>query len=211
MTKPPSVMPSAAAMAMRLDVFVSPPNMSISTFPDKLPKPNSRFELASRHRFGETPPVIGQKSPRKRVLKSGYTRSPRKVNCYQTGRSRFWPSCDISATKLEPSRQILGDGTVAESRASSILWTKYLAASFFPACAALHAPSSPHICWCWPINAQAERILRAAVDSPLAGSLLAVFPQPTWLAIALIPRDEDWPAAMRMGSSPRETMEGPRI
>src|SRR5690348_16669149 len=50
MTKPPSVMPSADAMAMRLDVFVSPPNMSISTFPDKLPKPNSRFELAYRHR-----------------------------------------------------------------------------------------------------------------------------------------------------------------
>jgi len=36
-------------MAMRLDVFVSPPNMFISTFPDKLPKtPNSRFEFASR-------------------------------------------------------------------------------------------------------------------------------------------------------------------
>ncbi|HEY8277685.1 MAG TPA: hypothetical protein VIG52_11985, partial [Methyloceanibacter sp.] len=45
--------PSAAAMAMRLDVFVSPPNMSISTFPDKLPNPNSRSELASRHRFGK--------------------------------------------------------------------------------------------------------------------------------------------------------------
>src|SRR5215468_4764542 len=64
-TKPPSVMPSAAAMAMRLDVFVSPPNMSISTFPDKLPKPNSRFELASRHhpvelyheRRDRTPPI----------------------------------------------------------------------------------------------------------------------------------------------------------
>jgi hypothetical protein len=41
-------MPSAAAMAMRLDVFVSPPNMSISTFPDKLPNLNSRFEFTSR-------------------------------------------------------------------------------------------------------------------------------------------------------------------
>jgi hypothetical protein len=29
-------MPNAAAMAMRLDVFVSPPNISISTFPDKI-------------------------------------------------------------------------------------------------------------------------------------------------------------------------------
>src|SRR6476469_4777066 len=48
MAKPPSVMPSAAAMAMRLDVFVSPPNMSISTFPDKMPNPNSRSGLASR-------------------------------------------------------------------------------------------------------------------------------------------------------------------
>src|SRR6476619_8589427 len=46
--KPPSVIPSADAMAMRLDVFVSPPNMSISTFPDKLPNPNSRSGLASR-------------------------------------------------------------------------------------------------------------------------------------------------------------------
>jgi hypothetical protein len=26
----------------------------------------------------------------------------RKVNCYQSGRGRFWPSCDISATKLAP-------------------------------------------------------------------------------------------------------------
>jgi hypothetical protein len=61
---------------MRLDVFVSPPNMSISTFPDKLPKPNSRFELASPAPFGETSPLIGQKSPRKRVLKSDYTCPP---------------------------------------------------------------------------------------------------------------------------------------
>src|SRR5262245_6168325 len=77
--------------------------------------PTSRFEFASRQPFGETPPLIGQKSPRKRVLKSAYTRSPRKVNCYQSGDSRFWPSCDISATKLEPSWQISGDITVAES------------------------------------------------------------------------------------------------
>jgi hypothetical protein len=59
-------MPSAAAMAMRLDVFVSPPNMSISTFPDKLPNPNSRFELASRHRFGETPPFRLDRNPPER-------------------------------------------------------------------------------------------------------------------------------------------------
>jgi hypothetical protein len=25
-----------------------------------------------------------------------------KVNCYQSARGRFWSSCDISATKLEP-------------------------------------------------------------------------------------------------------------
>ena len=55
---PPSIKPSAAAMAMRLDVFVSPPNMSISTFPDKLPNPNSRFEFASRHRFGRKPAMM---------------------------------------------------------------------------------------------------------------------------------------------------------
>lgn len=48
--------------------------------------------------FGEPPTRFGQKSPRKRVLKSAYTRSGRKVNCYQSGRRRFWPSCDISAT-----------------------------------------------------------------------------------------------------------------
>src|SRR5262245_11934038 len=65
MAKPPSVIPSAAAMAMRLDVFVSPPNMSISTFPDQLPNPNSRSGLASRHhpvefhheRRNGTPPI----------------------------------------------------------------------------------------------------------------------------------------------------------
>jgi hypothetical protein len=56
-------MPSAAAMAMRLDVFVSPPNMSISTFPDKLPNPNSRFVLASRQRFGEISTMIWTEIP----------------------------------------------------------------------------------------------------------------------------------------------------
>src|SRR4029079_2052742 len=48
MAKTPSVIRSEAPMAMRLDVFVSPPNMSISTSPDEMPNPNSRSGLASR-------------------------------------------------------------------------------------------------------------------------------------------------------------------
>jgi hypothetical protein len=32
--------------------------------------------------------------------------SGRKVNCYQSGRRRFWPSCDISATKLPPRSEV---------------------------------------------------------------------------------------------------------
>jgi hypothetical protein len=93
-------MPSADAMAMRLDVFVSPPNMSISTFPDKLPKPNSRFELASRHR--RNPAIDWTEIPPKESSEICLYASGGKVNCYQRGRGRFWSSCDISATKLEP-------------------------------------------------------------------------------------------------------------
>jgi hypothetical protein len=39
-------------MAMRLDVFVSPPNMSISTFPDKLPKPKLSLRIRLSAPFG---------------------------------------------------------------------------------------------------------------------------------------------------------------
>ena len=56
--------------------------------------------------FGEPPTRFGQKSPRKSVLKSAYTRSGKKVNCYESGRGRFCPSCDISATNCRGPNQV---------------------------------------------------------------------------------------------------------
>src|SRR6185312_5601594 len=104
MAKPPSVIPSAAAMAMRLDVFVSPPNMSISTFPDKkLPNPNSRSGLASRRHPVESHHERRDRTPPIREFYFAYKDSFRKVNCYPRRRGRFQNSCDISATKIRPS------------------------------------------------------------------------------------------------------------
>ena len=99
---PPTTKPSAAAMAMRLDVFVSPPNISISTFPDKLPNPNSRFEFASRP--VRTSPREMSKIPRLRVLIRLYAfRQEGKLLSKQA--RAFLIRCDISATKLTHARE----------------------------------------------------------------------------------------------------------
>ena len=42
--------------------------------------------------------VLGRNPPSE-SSESAYTRSGRKVNCYQPKPGRFWSSCDISATK----------------------------------------------------------------------------------------------------------------
>src|SRR6188474_3485669 len=54
--------------------------------------------------------------PPKRVLKSGYTRSVGNVNCYQTWRGRFRPSCDISATKPQTTLMDVECSRQAENR-----------------------------------------------------------------------------------------------
>src|SRR4029450_7618706 len=61
---------------------------------------NSRFELASRHR--RNPAIDWTEIPPKESSEICLYASGGKVNCYQRGRGRFWSSCDISATKLEP-------------------------------------------------------------------------------------------------------------
>ena len=103
---PPSVRPSAAAMAMRLDVFVSPPNMSISTFPDKLPKSKLSLRIRLSAPSGRIAHHDQAEIPPNESSEFAYTRSGRKVNCYQSRRGRFWSSCDISATKPAPVSEL---------------------------------------------------------------------------------------------------------
>ena len=91
-------------MAMRLDVFVSPPNISMSTFPGQIDK-SKTLDL---RRLSALPalvsPKIRTRFRQQRVLPSAYTRSPSKVNCYQSERGPFRGGCDISVTRSPPFR-----------------------------------------------------------------------------------------------------------
>ena len=78
----------------------SPPSLS------KLPKPKLSLRIRLSAPSGRTARHDQAEIPPNESSEFAYTRSGRKVNCYQSRRGRFWSSCDISATKPAPIREL---------------------------------------------------------------------------------------------------------